>query len=87
MTFRRGTSDNYSVAVLTNQINRNLVHLKKDRKTVPISLQYTLHTHRDLDDYIHDSTNYRKKIFSSISARCKVRPRPVSNNFTGIIRR
>jgi hypothetical protein len=35
---------------------------------------YTLHTQRDLDDYIHDSTNYRKKIISSTSARCKVRP-------------
>jgi hypothetical protein len=36
---------------------------------------YTLHTQRDLDDYVHESTNYRKKIFSSTSACCKVRPR------------
>jgi hypothetical protein len=31
---------------------------------------------RDLDDYIHELTiNYRKKIFSSTSACCNVRPR------------
>jgi hypothetical protein len=59
---------------LTSQINRNLVHLKRPYNCTHFSA-YTLHTQRDFDDYVHDIINYRKKIFSSTSARCKVRPR------------
>jgi hypothetical protein len=59
---------------LTNQINRNLVHLKRPQNCTHFSA-YTLHTQSDLDDYVHESTNNRKKIFFSTSARCKVRPR------------